>query len=124
MTLLHELHTSLARRLQPEHIAHLISQGMGDQLSPSELKVLDKATRRASWASSMPTDFWKPADMKRQTSVAVALIPAVAAPKFDACALITKEEIEAIEGSPITDVKSSENSDGEFRVSQCFYTAK
>jgi len=50
--------------------------------------------------------------------------PAVAAPKFDACALITKEEIEAIEGSPITDVKSSENSDGEFRVSQCFYTAK
>ena len=50
--------------------------------------------------------------------------PAVAAPKFDACGLITKEEIEAIEGSPITDVKSSENSEGEFRVSQCFYTAK
>ena len=48
----------------------------------------------------------------------------MAAPKFDACALITKEEIEAIEGSPMTDVKSSENSDGEFRVSQCFYTAK
>jgi hypothetical protein len=50
--------------------------------------------------------------------------PAKAAPKLDACALLTKEEIEAIEGSPITDVKSSENSDGEFRVSQCFYTAK
>jgi len=50
--------------------------------------------------------------------------PAQAAPKFDACALITKEEIEAIEGSAITEVKSSENSDGEFRVSQCFYTAK
>jgi len=50
--------------------------------------------------------------------------PAQAAPKFDACGLITKEEIEAIEGSPITDVKSSENSEGEFRVSQCFYTAK
>src|SRR5437879_5350633 len=50
--------------------------------------------------------------------------PVRATAKFDACALITKQEIEAIEGSPITDVKSSENSDGEFRVSQCFYTAK
>jgi hypothetical protein len=50
--------------------------------------------------------------------------PLQAPPKFDACALITREEIEAIEGSPIIDVKSSENSDGEFRVSQCFYTAK
>ena len=50
--------------------------------------------------------------------------PAEPAPKFDACALITKEEIEAIQGSPITEAKSNESSDGEFRVSHCFYTAK
>jgi hypothetical protein len=50
--------------------------------------------------------------------------PAQEAPKFDACALITKEEIQAIQDSPIIDVKSSGNSEGEFEVSQCFYTAK
>lgn len=44
-------------------------------------------------------------------------------PTFDACGLITKEEIEAIQGSPITDMKSSARTDGPFRVSQCFYTA-
>jgi hypothetical protein len=43
--------------------------------------------------------------------------------KFDACALITKEEVQALQGSPITDVKSSASAEGEFRVSQCFYTS-
>lgn len=52
-----------------------------------------------------------------------AASPAQAAPKFDACALITKDEVQALQGSPITDVKSSANSEGEFRVSQCFYNA-
>lgn len=42
---------------------------------------------------------------------------------FDVCALITKEQIEAVMGSPIKDTKSSGRSDGSFRVSQCFYTA-
>jgi hypothetical protein len=55
-----------------------------------------------------------------QTSSA---FPAQAAPEFDACSLITKEEVQALQGSSITDVKSSVNSEGEFRVSQCFYNA-
>ena len=42
---------------------------------------------------------------------------------IDACSLITKDEIQAIQGCPITDTKSSESSDGAFRVSQCYYTA-
>ena len=42
---------------------------------------------------------------------------------FDVCGLITKEQIEAVMGSPIKDTKSSGRSDGSFRVSQCFYTA-
>jgi hypothetical protein len=45
-------------------------------------------------------------------------------PKIDACSLITKEEAQAIQGSPIKDVKGSENADGAFRVAQCFYTAE
>ncbi len=42
---------------------------------------------------------------------------------FDVCGLITKEQIEAVMGSPIKQTKSSGQSDSTFRVSQCFYTA-
>ena len=43
--------------------------------------------------------------------------------RFDACGLLAKEEIEAIQGSPIKETKSSARSDADFRISQCFYTA-
>ena len=42
---------------------------------------------------------------------------------LDVCGLITKEEIEAIQGSPIKEVKGSQRLDESFRVSQCFYGA-
>ncbi len=41
----------------------------------------------------------------------------------DVCRLISNQEIEAIQGSPIKETKSSARSDAAFRVSQCFYTA-
>jgi hypothetical protein len=44
--------------------------------------------------------------------------------EFDVCALITKQEIETIQRSPIKEMKSSVRSDGGFRVSQCLYTAE
>ena len=43
--------------------------------------------------------------------------------QIDVCGLLTKDEIEAIQGSPIKETKSSALSDTAFRVSQCFYTA-
>src|SRR5947208_13425790 len=43
--------------------------------------------------------------------------------QIDVCGLLTKAEIEAIQGSPIKETKSSALSDAAFRVSQCFYTA-
>ena len=43
--------------------------------------------------------------------------------KFDVCGLIEKAEIEAIQGSPIKETKSSARSEGDLRISQCFYTA-
>ena len=43
--------------------------------------------------------------------------------QIDVCGLLTKAEIEAIQGSPIKETKSSALSDTAFRVSQCFYTA-
>jgi hypothetical protein len=42
---------------------------------------------------------------------------------IDACVLITKEEAQAIQGSPITETKSSAQSSGGLRVAQCFYSA-
>jgi hypothetical protein len=44
--------------------------------------------------------------------------------KIGACGLITNEEAQAIQGSPIKDAKASEQSDGSFRVAQCFYSAE
>jgi hypothetical protein len=43
--------------------------------------------------------------------------------ELDVCGLITKQEIAAIQRSPIKETKSSVRSDAGFRVSQCFYTA-
>ena len=43
--------------------------------------------------------------------------------KFDVCGLITKEEIQAVQGSPIKEIKGSEHA-GAFRVSQCVYVAE
>ncbi len=43
--------------------------------------------------------------------------------RTEVCGLLTKEEIEGIQGSPIEETKSSARSDAAFRVSQCFYTA-
>jgi hypothetical protein len=41
----------------------------------------------------------------------------------DACSLVSKEEVESVQGAPVNETKSSEGSDGAFVVSQCFYTA-
>jgi hypothetical protein len=41
----------------------------------------------------------------------------------DVCALITLEEVQTVEKSPIKESKSSARADAGLRVSQCFYTA-
>jgi hypothetical protein len=40
----------------------------------------------------------------------------------DACALITKSEIEAVQGDSVKDTKSSSRPSGSLAISQCFYT--
>src|SRR5437016_2850666 len=44
--------------------------------------------------------------------------------KIDVCGLITNQEVQSIQESPIKDTKPSEQSDGSFRIGQCFYTAE
>jgi hypothetical protein len=41
----------------------------------------------------------------------------------DACSLVSKEEVESVQQGSVNDAKSSERSDGTFRISQCLYTA-
>jgi hypothetical protein len=50
--------------------------------------------------------------------------PATQQTKSDACSLITNAEVQAVEGSPVKETKPSEQSDGKFRFSQCFYTTE
>jgi hypothetical protein len=40
-----------------------------------------------------------------------------------ACSLVPKEEVESVQQTPVQDAKSSERSDGTFRISQCLYAA-
>ena len=45
-----------------------------------------------------------------------------AAEKFDACALLTGREIEAVQGDRLASTKSSQPQRARFAVAQCFYT--
>ena len=46
---------------------------------------------------------------------------AAAKGRIDACALITKAEIEAVQGEPVKETKSSESPSGSFVMSQCLF---
>jgi hypothetical protein len=46
-----------------------------------------------------------------------------ASPKIDACSLITKEEVAAVQETTISDAKSSESSDGQHLITQCYYAS-
>src|SRR5436190_10757775 len=43
--------------------------------------------------------------------------------KVEACRLITKEEVGAVQGTTISDTKSSEGSDRTYLITQCYYAA-
>ena len=49
---------------------------------------------------------------------------APAAKTQDVCNLLTKEEIQSVQGSPIREATGSVRADGGLRVAQCFYTAQ
>jgi hypothetical protein len=65
----------------------------------------------------------KKAAKSAQPAPASPAKPIVAGPKIDACTLLTSEEIQEVQGSPVTDKKSSEAPGGSFRTSQCYFAA-
>jgi hypothetical protein len=77
-----------------------------------------------SKASSESQAKTSPASSPSATPGSAASAPPDSAPiTFDACGLITKEEIAEVEGSPVTNTKNSGHAQGGFLVSQCFYAA-
>ena len=48
--------------------------------------------------------------------------PSQVKPKFDACAMLTSQEIESIQGEALKETKLSETSADGLDVSQCFFT--
>ena len=81
--------------------------------------LLASKNRRLAFVFSVALLTALPSCQKSKTSAA----PSKRA-KIDACGLITNEEVQAIQGSPIKDVKGSEQSGGSFRIAQCFYNAE
>lgn len=75
--------------------------------------------RSKALISSLALVVFASAGCKRHGQVA-----SVGGEKIDACQLLTPEEVQAVQGSPILDTKSSEQSDAGLRVSQCFYATE
>jgi hypothetical protein len=48
--------------------------------------------------------------------------PAQGKPRFDACALLTKAEIESVQGEAVRETKNDGRNDGGLSISQCFYS--
>jgi hypothetical protein len=70
-----------------------------------------------------PTQTQPVSDSKKEQNPVQATRPP-ARPGIDACSLITKDEVGAIQGATIIGSKTSENFDGNFPVSQCYYESK
>jgi hypothetical protein len=85
MSALDELYQSISLRKRPEEVAELVRRELGDALSSSETRILDRAARgaftRQSWGySSMPEVFLRPVGLARQLRTARDLFPTVTAP--------------------------------------------
>jgi hypothetical protein len=68
--------------------------------------------------SAAPSSVWE--DFQTQQPVSQAS-RSEAKGRIDACALITKGEIEAVQGEPVKETKSSESPGSSFVRSQCFF---
>ena len=50
--------------------------------------------------------------------------PQSVGPPIDACTLLTNDEVEALQGSPVIESKSSAKANNGLRVAQCYYATK
>jgi hypothetical protein len=63
----------------------------------------------------------------QQTKGVIATSPVLqkvsAESKVEACNLVTKEEVGAVQSTTVSDTKSSEGSGGDYLITQCYYAA-
>jgi len=59
---------------------------------------------------------------KESKAQSTPTLPSLNVPQFNACSLLTKEEIAEVEGSQVTDTKNSGRSDAGLSFTQCFFT--
>jgi hypothetical protein len=72
-------------------------------------------------ASALPASPASSVSPAGQTTGATAQGSAGGA-KADACALLTSDDVKAVQGEPVRDSKASRRSDGALSVSQCFFS--
>lgn len=63
----------------------------------------------------------KPRPAATETSPAPELIQQQAAAVIDACALLTREEIQAVQGEPTNEAKTNTKSNGALLISECYF---
>jgi hypothetical protein len=71
--------------------------------------------------STQETNISSPAAANLPTASSTISRSESASPKIDAATLLTGKEIESVQGTPFTDTKSTERSDGGVIVSQCYF---
>ena len=71
-----------------------------------------------STASATPN---APTTSTSPTATTEANSTAAAKPKFDACTLLTSDEIKAVQGEAVKETKASDRATGDFVVTQCYY---
>ena len=69
-----------------------------------------------------PTSTTSPATPSTQQPTTAAAASPNVKPKLDACAMLTSEEIQSIQGQALKETKLSERSADGFHTSQCFFT--
>src|SRR5258705_4416769 len=86
--------------------------------APNQATPQSSAETAASPAPKSPITLSAAPDPNATPSPGTASVAKV---KFDACTLLTSAEIQAVQAEPVKETKASEQMNGDFVVSQCYY---
>jgi hypothetical protein len=76
----------------------------------------------ATAQSASPSSSVSPAVVAGQTTGATTAQGGAGGARADACALLTSDDVKAVQGEAVRDSKASRRSDGALSVSQCFFS--
>jgi hypothetical protein len=106
--------------------APLLSAGCAKSASDANANAASASTSTAGAAQTTAGQANAPAQTGQATApagqTASPASNAAGAQKLDACALLTSDEIKAVQGEAVQDTKASGRDDAPLSVSQCFFT--